>query len=55
MNIGVRGGTFDPFHRGHLDPVLAIRNQMAWERVLFVRTKSLSSGRFFAAGIPRRF
>lgn len=36
MNIGVCGGTFDPFHRGHLEPVLAIRKQMAWERVIFV-------------------
>ena len=36
MNIGVCGGTFDPFHRGHLEPVLAMRNQMQWERVIFV-------------------
>ena len=36
MNIGVCGGTFDPFHRGHLDPVLAIRKRMEWERVIFV-------------------
>jgi nicotinate-nucleotide adenylyltransferase len=36
MNIGVCGGTFDPFHRGHLEPVLAIRDQMQWERVIFV-------------------
>ena len=36
MNIGVCGGTFDPFHRGHLEPVLAIRNRMQWDRVIFV-------------------
>lgn len=36
MNIGVCGGTFDPFHRGHLEPVLAIRSDMQWERVIFV-------------------
>ncbi|HEX9406588.1 MAG TPA: nicotinate-nucleotide adenylyltransferase [Thermoanaerobaculia bacterium] len=36
MNIGVCGGTFDPFHRGHLDPVLAIRTQMGWNRVIYV-------------------
>jgi nicotinate-nucleotide adenylyltransferase len=36
MNIGVCGGTFDPFHRGHLDPVLAIRSAMAWDRVIYV-------------------
>lgn len=36
MKIGICGGTFDPFHRGHLDPVLAIRQAMQWDRVLFV-------------------
>ena len=36
MNIGVCGGTFDPFHRGHLEPVLAIRKRMQWDRVIFV-------------------
>jgi nicotinate-nucleotide adenylyltransferase len=36
MNIGVCGGTFDPFHRGHLEPVLAIREEMSWERVIFI-------------------
>lgn len=36
MNIGICGGTFDPFHRGHLDPILAIRESMQWDRVLFV-------------------
>ena len=36
MNIGICGGTFDPFHRGHLDPVLAVREQMQWDRVLYI-------------------
>jgi nicotinate-nucleotide adenylyltransferase len=36
MNIGICGGTFDPFHRGHLDPILAIRKSMEWDRVLFI-------------------
>ena len=36
MNIGVCGGTFDPFHRGHLEPVLAIRRRMAWDRVIYI-------------------
>jgi nicotinate-nucleotide adenylyltransferase len=36
MKIGICGGTFDPFHRGHLDPVLAVRNVMGWDRVLYV-------------------
>lgn len=36
MNIGVCGGTFDPFHRGHLDPVLAVREEMHWDRVIYI-------------------
>ncbi len=36
MNIGICGGTFDPFHRGHLDPVLAIREDMQWDRVIYI-------------------
>ncbi|HEV7766364.1 MAG TPA: nicotinate-nucleotide adenylyltransferase [Thermoanaerobaculia bacterium] len=36
MNIGICGGTFDPFHRGHLDPILAVRETMQWDRVLYV-------------------
>ncbi len=36
MNIGICGGTFDPFHRGHLDPVLAIRDDMQWDRVIYI-------------------
>ena len=36
MRIGVCGGTFDPFHRGHLEPLLSIRDAMQWDRVLYV-------------------
>ncbi|HEX8170671.1 MAG TPA: nicotinate-nucleotide adenylyltransferase [Thermoanaerobaculia bacterium] len=36
MKIGILGGTFDPFHRGHLDPVLAARGVMQWDRVLYI-------------------
>ncbi|HWW62579.1 MAG TPA: nicotinate (nicotinamide) nucleotide adenylyltransferase [Thermoanaerobaculia bacterium] len=36
MKIAICGGTFDPFHRGHLDPVLSAREELAWERVLYV-------------------
>jgi len=36
MRIGIVGGTFDPFHRGHLDPVLAAREKLRWDRVLYI-------------------
>jgi nicotinate-nucleotide adenylyltransferase len=36
MRIAICGGTFDPFHRGHLDPVLAVRDTMQWERVIYI-------------------
>lgn len=36
MNIAICGGTFDPFHRGHLEPVLSVREAMGWDRVLYI-------------------
>ena len=36
MNIGLCGGTFDPFHRGHLAPILAVRDTMHWEGIVFI-------------------
>lgn len=36
MRIGIVGGTFDPFHRGHLDTVLAAREKLQWDRVLYI-------------------
>lgn len=36
MRIAICGGTFDPFHRGHLEPVLAVREEMEWDRVVYV-------------------
>jgi nicotinate-nucleotide adenylyltransferase len=36
MNIGIVGGTFDPIHHGHLEPVLASRETMQWDRILYV-------------------
>jgi nicotinate-nucleotide adenylyltransferase len=35
MKIGICGGTFDPFHRGHLEPVLAARESMQWDRIFY--------------------
>jgi len=36
MKIGIVGGTFDPFHYGHIEPVLASRDTMEWDRILYV-------------------
>jgi nicotinate-nucleotide adenylyltransferase len=36
MKIAICGGTFDPFHRGHLDPILAVRDAMRWDRVIYM-------------------
>ena len=36
MRIGICGGTFDPFHCGHLDPILAARETMQWDRVIYI-------------------
>ena len=36
MRIAICGGTFDPFHRGHLEPVLAVRDKMRWDRVIYI-------------------
>ncbi|HEY2323446.1 MAG TPA: nicotinate (nicotinamide) nucleotide adenylyltransferase [Thermoanaerobaculia bacterium] len=35
MKIGICGGTFDPFHRGHVEPVLAAREAMGWDRIVY--------------------
>jgi nicotinate-nucleotide adenylyltransferase len=36
MRIGICGGTFDPIHRGHLDPILSVRERVQWDRVIYV-------------------
>ncbi len=36
--LGVYGGSFDPIHRGHIDPVLAAVDQLDLDRVLYLPT-----------------
>jgi nicotinate-nucleotide adenylyltransferase len=36
MRIAICGGTFDPFHRGHLEPIVAVRGAMGWDRVIYI-------------------
>lgn len=36
--IGLFGGSFDPIHRGHVEPVQAARRQVGLERVLYLPT-----------------
>lgn len=36
MRVAICGGTFDPFHRGHLEPLLAIRGELGWDRIVYV-------------------
>jgi nicotinate-nucleotide adenylyltransferase len=55
MRIGICGGTFDPFHRGHLDPVLAARGTMQWDRILYIPAwrQPFKTDRATAAGAHR--
>jgi nicotinate-nucleotide adenylyltransferase len=36
MRIAICGGTFDPFHHGHLEPILSVRENLGWDRVIYV-------------------
>jgi nicotinate-nucleotide adenylyltransferase len=38
MKLGIFGGTFDPVHKGHLDPVAAVAAAIPLDRVIFVPT-----------------
>ncbi len=34
--IAIYGGTFDPIHRGHLEPLRSVVEKMGWHRVILV-------------------
>jgi nicotinate-nucleotide adenylyltransferase len=34
--IAICGGTFDPIHRGHVEPVMSVFQQAGWLRVIFI-------------------
>ena len=34
--VAICGGTFDPFHRGHLEPILQVRSTLGWERLIYL-------------------
>ena len=55
MKIGICGGTFDPFHRGHLEPIVAARPGLQWDRILYVPAyrQPFKSEREFASGHHR--
>ncbi|HYO75979.1 MAG TPA: nicotinate-nucleotide adenylyltransferase [Thermoanaerobaculia bacterium] len=55
MKIGICGGTFDPFHRGHLDPILAVRERVSWDRVIYIpaHVQPFKQDREFASGYHR--
>lgn len=55
MKIGICGGTFDPFHRGHLEPVLAVRGLLGWDRLIYIPAyrQPFKSEQQFASGYHR--
>jgi nicotinate-nucleotide adenylyltransferase len=38
MKVGLFGGSFDPIHRGHLDPVRAAKRELGLDRVIYLPT-----------------
>jgi len=55
MRIGICGGTFDPFHRGHLEPILKVREELEWDRVIYIpaHVQPFKQDRDFASGYHR--
>lgn len=34
--VGILGGTFDPFHYGHLRPMLTMKEKLSWSEMIFI-------------------
>ncbi len=53
--VGVYGGSFDPIHRGHVEPVLCAAEQLDLDQVLYLPTASPphKPGRRFAPAVRR--
>lgn len=55
MKVGLFGGSFDPIHRGHIEPVREARRALGLERVLYLPTAvpPHKPGRLLAAAHAR--
>jgi nicotinate-nucleotide adenylyltransferase len=53
--VGLFGGSFDPIHRGHVDPVVEARRVLGLERVIYLPTAEPphKEGRRFAPALQR--
>ena len=38
MRVGLFGGSFDPIHQGHIEPVLEAQRQLALDRIVYLPT-----------------
>lgn len=36
MRVALCGGTFDPMHRGHIEPLLEAARPMGWDQIVFI-------------------
>jgi nicotinate-nucleotide adenylyltransferase len=36
LRIGICGGTFDPFHNGHREPIVSAMQEVGWDRIVYM-------------------